>query len=185
MSPRFYQCATPYRLGELYQKYPKLYLAVISIGEFPADVALRFVANGVKAFVCTADGIEQFNVGLEAIRNRKPFIPSFVQERIDLRKEYPAPSRMLTPIMTEVLRCICNGFCKEHIADTLSISERTVEKHRQELYRSLNARTPYDLYRNAQQQGFVTIDELDFCHRNLECTPLPEKHKKKKAKAVH
>jgi hypothetical protein len=39
------------------------------------------------------------------------------KERISVRQEYPAPARVLTPITTEVLRCICNGFCKEDVVD--------------------------------------------------------------------
>jgi DNA-binding NarL/FixJ family response regulator len=180
MCAKFYQCSTPYMMGCIHKEFPKLYLAAISIGEYPADLAMYFFLNGVKGYASTFEGLEQFYEGVEAMRNRKEFIPVSVQERIDLRKEYPAPARILTPVTTEVLRCICNGFSKEDIADNLAISERTVENHRKELYRSLNARNAADLFLAALELGIVTKDELVFRHRQFECTPLPEKRKQKR-----
>ncbi len=179
MSAQFYQCSTPYRIGVLHHEFPKLYLSVISIGEYPADLAMYFIINGAKAYVSTFDGIQQIYEGMEAIRNRRTFIPVPVQERIDARKEYPAPARILTPVVTEVLRCICHGLSKEDIADNLAISCRTVENHRKELYRSLNARNAFDLFGAALGLGIVTQEELMLRHRNFVCTPLPDKENRK------
>ncbi len=177
MGARFYQCSTPYMLGLFHREFPKLYFSVISIGEYPADLGMSFIVNGVNAYVSTFDGLIPFYDGLEAIRNRRTFIPVSVQASIDSRKEYPAAARILTPITTEVLRCICNGFNKEAIADNLAISGRTVENHRKELYRSLNARSPFDLFVAALTLGIVTKEELVFRHRNFVCTPLLEKRR--------
>ncbi len=180
MCARFYQCSTPYMIGQLHRKFPKLYLSVMSIGEYPADLAMYFIINGAKAYISSFDGVKQFCDGMKAIMHRRKFIPLSVQKRIDIRKEYPAPARKLTKILTEVLRCICNGFSNEDIADNLAISYRTVETHRKELYRTLNARTPFDLFITAIELGIVTIEELVFRHRNLVCTPLPEQKRRKK-----
>ncbi|MDR2898489.1 MAG: LuxR C-terminal-related transcriptional regulator [Spirochaetaceae bacterium] len=175
MGSHFYQCSTPYMMGLLHREFPKLYLASASIGEYPPDLAMYFILNGVKCYVNIAEGVEEFYQGLEAIRNRRQFIPVSVQKRIDARKEYPDSARILTPITTEVLRCICNGFSKEDIADNLGISGRTVENHRKELYRSLNARNAVDLFVTALALGVVTQEELVFRHSRFVCTPLPGK----------
>jgi DNA-binding NarL/FixJ family response regulator len=180
MSARFYECSTPYMVGMLHEDFPELYLSVISIGKYPVDRAMYFIVNGAKAYVCSADGIEQFYDGLEAIRNKREFIPPTVQKRIDMRSEYPAPAMRLSKTRIEVLRCICNGFSRDEIADTLAISGRTVDVHRQELHRSLNARNQYDLFVMALELGIVTSDELIFHHSNFTCTPLPEKKRRKR-----
>ncbi len=179
MCARFYECSTPYMMGMLHQEFPKLYLSVFSVGAYPTDRAMYFIINGAKAYVCTADGVQQWHEGMEAIRNRRSFIPASVQERIDARIEYPAPAKKLTPIRVEVLRCICNGFKKEDIADTLAICKATVENHKKEIYRSLNARNDFDLFVEALELGIVTKEELVFHHRNFECTPLPDKKRRK------
>ncbi len=175
MGARFYQCSTPYWLGMLHNVFPKLYLSVFSIGEYPADLAMYCIVNGAKAYVSTFDSFEQCYHGIEAIRNRRVFVPASVQEKLDARKEYPVPARKLTPVRIEVLRCICNGFSKEDIADTLAIVKSTVEVHRKELYRSLNSRNTADLMVAALRLGIITSDELVFRHRNFECTPLMDK----------
>jgi DNA-binding NarL/FixJ family response regulator len=174
MDARFYQCSTPYMMGLLHREFPLLYLASFSIGEYPADLAMYFFLNGVKGYVSSGEDLEEFYAGLEEIRNRRSFVPVSVQERIDARKEYPASARALTPITTEVLRCICNGFSKEDMADNLAISCRTVENHRKELYRCLNARNTADLFVAALRLGIVTSEELVFKSSHFTCTPLPE-----------
>jgi DNA-binding NarL/FixJ family response regulator len=179
MSAKFYQCSTPYWVRLLRRAFPKLYLSVISVGEYPADLAMYFIVNGAASYVSTFDGLEQFYDGVEAIRNKKNFIPCSVQERLDARKEFPAPASELSPIRTEILRCICNGFGTEDIADNLSIVNSTVLLHRKELYRSLNSRNTADLIVAALRLGIITTDELVFHHRNFECTPFTEKERKR------
>ncbi|MDR2899937.1 MAG: LuxR C-terminal-related transcriptional regulator [Treponema sp.] len=175
MSAQFYYCSTPYMLGLLKTAFPKLYFSVISVGEYPLDLAMSFIVNGAKAYASTADGKESFYYGVEMIRQRKIFIPRSVQERFDMRKEYPAPAKKLSPIRAEVLRCVCNGFSNEDIADNLAICKATVENHKKEIYRSLNARNAFDLFIAAHRLGIVSMDELVFHHSNFECSPFPEK----------
>jgi DNA-binding NarL/FixJ family response regulator len=175
----FYYCCTPYMVSLLHREFPELYIAVVSVGEYPADLAMYFIVNGAKAYMCTNDGIQEFYEGLEEVRNRRGYIPITVQERIDARKEYPSPAKKLTPARIEVLRCMCNGFNTKHIADTLAISPRTVELHQQEIKRSLNARNDYDIFVSALILGIVTVDELKFRYRDFVCTPLPKTQKKK------
>lgn len=177
MGARFYQCSTPYMMRGMRRDFPKLNMAALSIGEYPADLAMYFILNGVRSYANAFDDIDEFYKGLDDIRDGKEFVPETVQEQIDARTEYPAGARLLTRITTEVLRCICNGFSKEEIADNLAISPRTVENHRNELYRSLNVRNMAGLLAAALDIGIITRDELVFRHRNFMCTPLAEKEK--------
>ncbi len=113
MGARFYQCSTPYMMCVMRRDFPKLNMAALSIGEYPADLAMYFILNGVRSYANAFDDIDEFYKGLDDIRDGKEFVPETVQERIDARTEYPAGARLLTRITTEVLRCICNGFSKE------------------------------------------------------------------------
>ena len=122
MSARFYQCCTPYLMGELKKMFPKINMAAIGIGEYPADLAMYFILNGVKGYVNTFDGFEEFYHGLDDIRKGKEYIPNSVQERIDLRRNnYPEPAHTLPAKLVEVTRCICNGFLNYEIGDTLHL----------------------------------------------------------------
>ncbi len=177
MNARFHYCATPYRMGLLHEMFPGLYLSAIAIGEFPEDLGMYFILNGVNAFVCTAHGIEEFYDGLEAIRSRRKYIPVSVQQAINARKEYPEEAKKLTRVRTEVLRCISTGIKQEDIADILTISRRTLNHHLQELYRSLNANNAIDLAAAAMELGIITAKEFVYRLKNVTCTPAPEKYK--------
>ena len=176
MGSRFYQCCTPYLMGELKKTFPKINMASVCIGEYPADLAMYFILNGLKGYVNTFDGFDDFYVGLESILSGKEYIPNSVQERIDLRKNnYPEPAHTLPQKLVEVTRCICNGFNKYEIGDTLQLSVRTVANYREEIYRSLNVRNGEELFRNALELGIVTQEELIFNHRNHALKPKPDK----------
>jgi len=179
MGARFYQCCTPYLMGELKKTFPKINMAAVSIGEYPADLAMYFILNGLIGYVNTFDGFKDFYVGLKDILKGKEYIPNSVQERIDLRKNnYPEPAHTLPPKLVEVTRCICNGFNKYEIGDTLQLSIRTVANYREEIYRSLNVRNGEELFRNALKLGIVTQEELVFTHRYFTVKPKPDKPQK-------
>ena len=186
MSARFYQCCTPYLLGELKKKFPKVNMAAIGICEYPADLAMYFILNGAKGYVNTFDGFEEFYKGMDEIRRGKEYIPNSVQKRIDMRKyNYPEPAHTLAPKLVEVTRCICNGFSGEETGNTLQLSIRTVANYREEIYRSLNVRNGEELYTAALTLGIVSKDELVFRHQNFMVKPVPDNSKKReKAKQM-
>jgi DNA-binding NarL/FixJ family response regulator len=82
VSSDFHQCSTPFMMGRLLKLYPDLNIVAVSITPYPADLAMRFIANGVRSCVCYLDGLEQFFQGLEQVRNGKVFVSRSVQERI-------------------------------------------------------------------------------------------------------
>jgi len=179
MGARFYQCCTPYLLGELKKTFPKINMAAVCIGEYPADLAMYFILNGLTGYVNTFDGFDDFYPGLEYLVKGKEYIPNSVQERIDLRRNnYPEQAHTLPQKLVEVTRCICNGFNKYEIGDTLQLSIRTVANYKEEIYRSLNVRNGEELFRNALKLGIVTQDELVFTHRYFTVKPKPDKPNK-------
>jgi DNA-binding NarL/FixJ family response regulator len=175
MGARFYQCSTPYRMGLIKKEFPQLNMAAVCFGEYPADLGMYFILNGVKSYFNMFEGIELFHAGLSKILDGKVYISDVVKERINMRKEFPMPARKLTPKLIEIIRCICNGFQKEEIADNLYLSVRTVAKYREDIYRCLNVRNGEELFRAALRLHIITEEELIFCHKNFSIKPLPEK----------
>ncbi|MDR2597444.1 MAG: LuxR C-terminal-related transcriptional regulator [Treponema sp.] len=177
---RFYQCSTPYMLGEIKTKFPNLNIAAVCLDEYPADLGMYFILNGVNSYFNMFEGVDQFILGFENILKGKDFVSEQVQKRIDMRKHLPFPAKILAPNKLEVIRCICNGFKKKEIADIMSISTSSVEIYRQEVYRSLNVRNVDELFRAALRLNIVTQEELVFCHKNFTLKPLPIKTNKRK-----
>jgi DNA-binding NarL/FixJ family response regulator len=177
MGARFYQCSTPYMMELIKKDFPELNMAAVCFDEYPADLGMYFILNGVKSYFNMFEGIEQFNNGLAKILEGKIFVSEVVKKRIEMRKGEPLPARKLPQKHIEVLRCICNGFNKEEIADNLYLSPRTVENYREEIYRCLNVNDIAELFRAALRLHFVTEEELIFCPRKFTLKPLPSKEK--------
>jgi two-component system invasion response regulator UvrY len=170
----FYKGSTPYMMGKLLKDFPKLNAAAMSVFfKIPDDLAMGFIANGVKSYINVFDGLEEFYRGLEKIRQGKEYVTPNVVKRIELRHEMPPPAGNITPRHLEVIRCLSNGFTTDEIAETLSISSRTVDTLKGQIYTRLNVRNENELIRSAQYLGYINPDELTFFGGNYVLNPKP------------
>jgi DNA-binding NarL/FixJ family response regulator len=164
----FYKSATPYMMALLKRQFKNLNMAAVSISEYPPDLAMKFIANGINSYVNYFDGINQFLQGFDYLREGKNFVSSSVLERIEIRKELPPPALELSEREIEILRLLCNGFSTIEIANVLFLSKRTVEFHKAELFNRLATRNEKELIRVALYLGIIPDDELDFYGGNYE-----------------
>jgi len=175
----FYKCATPYMMSLLHKQQKKLKIAVVSIYEYPADLAIKFIVNGVNSYINYFDGYDCFYEGLNYVRRGENYISPSVQERIDMREELPLPSGEVTERQIEILRFLNNGFTIMEIADELSFSKRAIEYYKAELFNNFGTRNEIELVRVAKHLGLVKDDELNFYGGNYV---LPPKNKEKTIK---
>ena len=178
MSARFYQCCTPFLMGELHNSFPTVKMAAVSVGEYPADLAMYFILNGINSYITSFDGVDQFYKGLDTIAKGRDYISPEVVKRINMRLEYPEPAGIITERHKQIIRLICTGFKDLEIAETLAISRNTVVNHKTSVFTTLNVRSPVELVRAALTLEIIRIEELYFYPRNFTVNPLPKKAKK-------
>ena len=185
MGSDFYECCTPFLLRDLHEYFPKLNIAVITLTDFPADLAMFFILNGAKSYIdyWEGQGPEPFYKGLDEIREGREYISPEVQRRIEMRSDYPDPSGILTKKQIEIIRLIANGFTGAEIADTLHMSERSVDNRKSEIYKALNVRNENEVIRVALCLGLIKPEELHFFSRNYELKPLPPRTKSNEKRA--
>jgi hypothetical protein len=84
------------------------------------------------------------------------------------------------------LNLLWGGYKTEEIADTLHISDRTVETHKSDMYKELNVRNERELLRAAVYLGLIKDSTPCFGGRKWAAPPLPlpEKTRKKRTKTV-
>jgi DNA-binding NarL/FixJ family response regulator len=174
MGARFYQCCTPFLVGELKQKFPETKFTAVSIGEYPLELAMYFILNGAGSYITTTDGFEKVLGCLAEIPKGREFISPAVLERKELRQVTPKPAGKISYRHREVMRLICCGFKDLEIADNLHISRRTVDNHKTEIFTSLNVRNAVELIIAALTLKIVPLDELYFYPRNYTVNPLPD-----------
>ena len=176
MSARFYHCCTPFLMGELRQNFPKTKMAAAVLGEYPDDVAMYFILNGINSYITSFDGIDQFYKGLDEVAKGREWVSPGVVKRIELRRDLPDPAGKITDRHLEVMRLICCGFRDNEIGEVLALSKRTIARHKTTLFTSLNVRSPIELVRAALTLEIIRLEELYFYPRGLTVNPIPEEN---------
>ena len=175
VSASFYYCCTPFLMGELHKKFPKIKMAAVSLSDYPADLAMYFILNGVNSYVNYFEGVEQFYKGLDEIANGREYISPDVIKRIKLRRDYPEPAGQISERHKQVIKLICCGFKDHEIANILAVSRNTIVNHKANIFTSLNVRSNAELFRTAQILNIVRLNELDFYPKEFMLKPLPKK----------
>ena len=176
MSARFYHSCTPFLMGELHEKFPKPKMAAVVLGEYPDDIAMYFILNGINSYITSFDGVDQFYKGLDEVAKGRKWVSPGVEKRIELRREKPDPAGRITDRHLEVMRLICSGFKDNEIGDVLALSKRTIARHKTTIFTSLNVRNPIELVRAALTLEIIRLEELYFYPRGLTVNPLPEEN---------
>jgi DNA-binding NarL/FixJ family response regulator len=172
----FYECSTPYMMGQLLKTFPKLNIAVVStLCKIPTDLAMWFIINGVKSYINFFEAPDEFYRGLSKVRDGQEYVSSTVMERIEIRREMPEPAGKITSRNLEIIRLLCNGFTGSEICKALAISEQTLYSHKRKIYTFLNVRNENELIRVALFHGWIKADELHFYGGEYKLNPLPEK----------
>jgi DNA-binding NarL/FixJ family response regulator len=182
MGARFYHCCTPFMMGALRKTFPKVKMAAVCLDEYPADIAMYFILNGINSYVTYFDGVDQFHKGLEEIAKGKEYVSPEVVERINMRREKPDPAGIITERHKRVIRLICCGFKEREIADVLAVSRNTVVNHKTDIFTALNVRSPVELVRTVLTLEILRLEELYFYPKDFTVNPLPKKNIKGRGK---
>ena len=177
----FFQSAMVLMTSQLVKRHKGINFVIISTRPepYPSALAMKCIVNGVKSFITITDGFEQFDQGIEQVKQGKSFISPSVLEELEEKDEVPKRSGDITEREIEVARLMRNGFEGQEIADELDISLRTVNYHKQEMYSKFGTRNELELVRVVGHLKLVNDDELNFYPRKYDLRPLPLKKKKK------
>jgi len=170
----FYDCGTPYMVGQMLSVFPKLNISVISTSPFPDAVAAWFIFHGVKYYVKLYDGENEFKHGMQCILDRKKYIAPEVQVILNGLKEFPDVPLNATKRQKEILLMLCCGFTIRQIVEMLHICKVTVEKHIKELMKIYNSRGREELIKTAHCLDIFTKKELGFYDTGKYNVILPE-----------
>jgi len=174
MGARFYQCCTPFMMKALKLNFPKIKMPALSVGEYPPDLAMYFILNGINSYVTTFDGIEHWYKGLADVSKGREYVSPEILKRIKMRTYKPDPAGNISERHKQIILLVCNGFKDEEIAELLHISRRTVTTHKTEIFTSLNVRSPNELIRTALCLDYVMQDGMYFYPKDFTLNPLPD-----------
>jgi DNA-binding NarL/FixJ family response regulator len=170
----FYQCGTPYMTGRLLKLFPKLNCAIVSISEYPDDLAAWFIWYGVRSYINFREGYDEFLNGLQEVKNGKNYIAPQVKNLIEEYHEWPRNNTNVPKREMEIFLMLCNGFDAKNIGKNLYITQRTVQWHINELYRIFHAHNKEELMKTALCLDIFNKDDLNFYGKPNPVKKLPD-----------
>ena len=144
---------------ELRQRRPELRILILSMHENEQYLyeALRVGASGyVVKKVADRDLVE----ACRATVRGEPFlypgaVTALVKDHLRRAQAGEEPRNPLTPRETEVIKLVAESYTNRQIAQSLVISEKTVDRHRANILEKLGMRDRVELTRYAIRNGLV------------------------------
>jgi DNA-binding NarL/FixJ family response regulator len=132
---------------------------------------------GVAGYLMKATDADDLLRAIREVARGNAFFSPPVARRLLKRLRNPltdcksakAEPAALTCRQTEILQLIAEGFATKQMADLLSLSIKTVEKHRQDLMNTLNIHNIASLTRYAVSSGVVESNRMP----NWSAAPAP------------
>lgn len=120
----------------------------------------KMISAGAQGFIVKNSGIQEVEDAIAHVMEGKNY---FSQEILSglveslTRKKRPVRSGELSDREAEVLCYICKGYSNKEIADTLFLSKRTVDKHRENLLLKTGSKNTAGLVVYAIQSGIIEL----------------------------
>jgi DNA-binding NarL/FixJ family response regulator len=120
----------------------------------------KMIGAGARGFIVKNSGIREVEEAIRSVMEDRNY---FSQEILSglvknlTRKKKPNREGELTDREMEVLYHICKGLSNKEIADTLFLSKRTVDKHRENLLMKTGSRNTAGLVMYAIQSGIIEL----------------------------
>jgi DNA-binding NarL/FixJ family response regulator len=144
----------------------KVKVLVLSIHNSDQYVLQAF-EQGADGYCVKDSSFEEFRLAVQAVLDGKRYISPGIADQV--LEGYVQHRRRLKPKSTwdsitarekEVLKLIGEGFSNKQIAQVLSISTKTVEKHRSSLMTKLDMHNAAALAAYAVQKGLISSDGI-------------------------
>jgi two-component system, NarL family, response regulator NreC len=133
-------------VASLHERWPSVHVLVLTSSEDDQlfDAALRAGAEGC---LLRSDTRAELMTALRRLAEGHRYVSRSIRKRVaslsGRSAPLPAPEGLstLTDREREVMHCVASGLRTREIAERLSLSEKTVEKHRSNLMRKLGLRS--------------------------------------------
>jgi DNA-binding NarL/FixJ family response regulator len=148
-------------ISEIKSAYAKSRVLVLTMHRDEDQLCEAFVA-GADGYLLKEDVATELFSAIDAIVDGKFYVSPLLQNELTSnwvhtykdRKGAP-PSDPLSVREKQVLKLIAEGKVSKEIADTLSISVRTVDHHRANISHKLNVKSPVELLKYAIKKHLV------------------------------
>ncbi len=124
------------------------------------DYYSKMINAGVKGFLLKNSGITDVETAIQTVLSGNNYFSQQILESLInniTRKKNIKKTGDLTEREIEVLYHICKGLSNQEIADSLFLSKRTVDKHRENLLAKTSSKNTAELVIYAIKNGIISI----------------------------
>ena len=142
--------------AELSRRRPELKLLMLSMHE-SEQYLFEALKAGASGYVLKTAADRDLVEAVRAAMRGEPFLyPAAVTALIrDYLARQETPADPLSPRELQVLKLIAEAYTSDQIAQELSISRRTVDRHRENILAKLGMRDRVELTRYALRRGLI------------------------------
>ncbi len=132
----------------LKQRWPTLKIIVLT-GSQSAQLLQQVAQAGADAVLQKNGDAAELRQAITAVMRGEAFISASVQTLLG------TVQLELTPREFQIMQLVCDGLSNAQIAEQLSLSPKTTDKHRENLMRKLGVNNSAQLIRKALQLGIL------------------------------
>ena len=140
----------------IHQVRPDMKILVVSAETLP-EVIVKLMEVGVDGFVSKDVGNDVLVEALDSVMSGKFYFGTDVMRTIRKAKQMADTTSALTKRELEIVRLCAQGLDVRDIANRLYISQRTVEAHKNNIFKKLGVSSTSELVTYAFQQGIMKL----------------------------
>lgn len=149
-------------IGKIRQEAPETEVLILTM-HYDDELARDALRLGARGYVVKTDADQELLAAVERIRQHGTFFTAQLAESMrdvyvrDPSEEVVMPGTGLTPRETEIVTLVAEGRSNKEVADSLHVSIRTVESHRNHVMRKLKFTSLPELVRFAIRARLVDL----------------------------
>jgi DNA-binding NarL/FixJ family response regulator len=136
------------------RKYPDLKVVVLSMHD-EGHLVKEILKEGINGYVLKKDSHNELINAIYAVKNGKVYLSSDVNTMLMHGLHGEGEQKLLTDREREILKLISQEYTNKDIAESLFISERTVETHRKNIFRKTGTNNLVGLIKYAYANNLI------------------------------
>jgi two-component system nitrate/nitrite response regulator NarL len=139
------------------QEMPKIKILALSMSEEGGMITKMIEVAKVDGYIPKSAGQQELLTAIKEISSGGKYFSTDALQQYEIYKHTKNENQELnlTPRELEIIQCIIKHYSNKQIADTLFISERTVETHRKNIYRKTQTKGEASLIQFVKEHSIL------------------------------
>jgi DNA-binding NarL/FixJ family response regulator len=144
---------------EIKEQVPKIKFVFLTMRDDPNLAAAAAFELGAIGFVLKHSAGQELLKAIDQVLHHKLYLTPKLraEDWVEAKVRARQYSKEMTPRQKEIVQLLAEGRPMKEIADVLTLSEKTVEFHKQHIRQSFNLHSTADIVLFALKQGLISI----------------------------